>query len=201
MTAGPVAMPAAGPPGGSYDGGDRGLSTLHRLIRRLNADLDLQATLTAVVQGVVDDLGFAVAVVNLVRPDGDLEVVAVAGIDDGVRQLHGQVGPRADWDALLAVAEPIGGLRFIDHRKAAGQPQDGIPFWVPDIAESDEVDAWHAQDELLAPLRECPAGRRVGPARWSCESRSTSRGWSSPATTWPRRSPNCSARTTCPPPH
>lgn len=131
---------------------DTGLSTLQRLIRRMNCDLDLQATLDAVVQGVVDDLGFQVAVVNLVRPDGDLEVVAVAGSDEAIAQLHGQRGPRADWDALLAVADPIGELRFVDHRSTAWRHDDAIPTWVPQVGESDDEDAWHADDALFAPL-------------------------------------------------
>lgn len=131
---------------------DTGLSTLQRLIRRMNCDLDLQATLDAVVQGVVDDLGFQVAVVNLVRPDGDLEVVAVAGSDEAIAQLHGQRGPRADWDTLLAVADPIGELRFVDHRSTAWRHDDAIPTWVPQVGESDDEDAWHADDALFAPL-------------------------------------------------
>jgi hypothetical protein len=50
------------------------LRNLQRLIARLNRPTDLPGTLQSVGDGVVEGLGFGVAVVNLVRSDGRLEV-------------------------------------------------------------------------------------------------------------------------------
>ena len=52
---------------------------LQRLILRLSAGSDLQSTLRAVVDGVVEGLGFGVAVVNLVQEDGSVEVEVYEG--------------------------------------------------------------------------------------------------------------------------
>ena len=69
---------------------------LQRLILRLNAGPDLTTTLTAVVDGVVEGLGFGVATVNLVQDDGAVEVVAVAGPPDvSVALLGGTSDARA----------------------------------------------------------------------------------------------------------
>jgi hypothetical protein len=42
---------------------------------------DLVAMLDLLAQTIVEALGFGVAAVNIVRPDGSLEVVSVAGDD------------------------------------------------------------------------------------------------------------------------
>ena len=48
---------------------------------------DLVAMLDLLCQTIVTALGFGVAVVNIVRPDGSLLVVSVAG-DDQARERH-----------------------------------------------------------------------------------------------------------------
>ncbi len=141
------------------------LRRLHRLVRTLNGDLDLDRTLTSVCRGVIEGLGFRVAVVNLVRPDGDLEVVACEG-DDGARAaLLGQRGARDVWDAWLAACTPVGSLLVdYDHHDA----QD-VPTWVPaavqvpvgvavEVAVGSGEDAWHPEDALLAPLQTARSG-------------------------------------------
>lgn len=126
------------------------MRTLYRLVRRMNVSLDLQPTLDAVVSGVVEDLGFEVAAVNLVRPDGDLEVVAVAGSDEAGDSLRGAVGERAAWDKLIATAFPVGTLRFVDHRDAASDVP--VPAWTPSLAAAPDPDGWHSEDMLFVPL-------------------------------------------------
>ena len=73
------------------------LRELQRLILRLNAGPDLSATLRAVVDGVVEGLGFGVATVNLVNDDGTMEVVTVAGPPAVSDTLLGSVTDLATW--------------------------------------------------------------------------------------------------------
>ncbi|WP_436776871.1 diguanylate cyclase domain-containing protein [Yinghuangia sp. YIM S09857] len=155
------------------------LRLLYRVVADLNATRDLRDTLQAVADGVVSGLGFGAAAVNVVRPDGDLEVAAVAGSDELAAAMAGQIGPRSDWERLLGVAERWGPLRFLSHRQGPADP-GRVPSWVPDIPVSDHPDAWHPYDALLAPLT-TPEGELVGvlsvdlpvdgrrPGPWRCE--------------------------------
>ena len=139
---------------GSEAAHEEPLRRLHALVRSLNGDLDLGRTLEAVTNGIVDSLGFQVAVVNLVRPDGDFQVVAVAGSDEARATLLGQRGARADWDRWLAVCEPVGDV-LVDYRRVV---DSDVPTWVPDTPVSDDEDAWHPLDAVVAPLRTSRSG-------------------------------------------
>ncbi len=122
---------------------------LQRLILRLSAGSDLQSTLRAVVDGVVEGLGFGVAVVNLVQDDGNVEVVTVAGPAEASEALLGQSSDLATWQAEIERAKPLGQLRYL----AFTEPDnEAITSWVPDIPVSDDPDAWHPLDALFAPL-------------------------------------------------
>ncbi|MEU9008109.1 sensor domain-containing diguanylate cyclase, partial [Streptomyces sp. NPDC048551] len=55
------------------------LRQLHQVVAELNTARSLADTLQTVVDGIVRGLGYELACVNLVRPDGDLVVAAVAG--------------------------------------------------------------------------------------------------------------------------
>ena len=126
------------------------LRRLHGLARTVNGDLDLRRTLDNVCQGVVEGLGFAVAVVNLVTPEG-LEVVSCAGDEQARSTLLGTRASRAEWDAMLSLCDPVGEL-LIDYRHAV--PLEGaMAVWVPDVAVSPDPGAWHPLDQLFAPLR------------------------------------------------
>ncbi|MGH3344361.1 MAG: diguanylate cyclase domain-containing protein [Carbonactinosporaceae bacterium] len=136
------------------------LRLLQRAVADLNAARDLQATLQAAVDGVVSSLGFAVAAVTTVRPDGDLEVAALAGSDEARRALGGRVSSRASWDQLIAGAEVWGNdLRYL----RVDQPRAlGVPGWTSDApADGEDAEAWHRHDALFAPLR-TPERQLVG---------------------------------------
>ncbi len=122
---------------------------LQRLILRLNAGPDLRSTLRAVVDGVVEGLGFGVAVVNLVHDDGSVEVATVAGPPEVSEALLGGVSSLEVWQAEIDRAQPLGQLRFLAHTEPGN---DAIATWVPDIPVSDDPDAWHPMDALFAPL-------------------------------------------------
>jgi diguanylate cyclase (GGDEF)-like protein len=124
---------------------------LHQVTKRVHSSLDLDSTLDAVAQGVVDGAGFGVAVVNLARPDGAFVVVSVAGDQNARKALLGSVGAGDVWAEELKKSEQLGQLRFVDGRT---EPDFGnLPSWVSsEVAVSDDEDAWHPLNALFAPL-------------------------------------------------
>jgi diguanylate cyclase (GGDEF)-like protein/PAS domain S-box-containing protein len=124
---------------------------LAQLARRITASLDLRETLQVVAQAVVDQLGFGAAVVNLVQPGDICERAAVAGPDELAQALLGTRAPMADFRRLLAGCEPWGELRFLDHRNDPELSQS-VAGWTPPGPPSQDDDAWHPEDILLAPL-------------------------------------------------
>jgi diguanylate cyclase (GGDEF)-like protein len=120
---------------------------------------DLVAMLDLLAQTIVEALGFGVAAINIVRPDGSLEVVSVAGDDSARAALLGTVDTAEVWDELLSVGERWGRLHFLDHRS-----EDAAVVglrWIPDIEAGEELDAWHPEDALFAPLT-ARDGTRLG---------------------------------------
>jgi diguanylate cyclase (GGDEF)-like protein/PAS domain S-box-containing protein len=132
------------------------LRRLHALVRGINGDLDLARTLESVTHGIVEGLGFQVAVINLVQPDGDFLVVNVAGSEEARAALLGGRGKRADWDRWLGLCTPVGSL-LVDYRRLADDGSE-VPTWVPDTPVSDDEDAWHPLDAVIAPLRTSRSG-------------------------------------------
>ncbi len=112
------------------------------------------------VQAVVGQLGFGCALVNMLRPGGMFEVVAIAGPDEAARALLGTRASMETWRLLLASCEPWGDLRFLDHR-ADQRHVRSVAAWVPPIEPGDAPDAWHPDDILLAPLH-APGGALIG---------------------------------------
>ncbi|MCU1593775.1 MAG: diguanylate cyclase with and sensor, partial [Frankiales bacterium] len=137
MTAGGALLPFVRPGVSSF---------LIDVAKRVGASLDLAKTLEQITTGVVELLGFQVAVLNLITPDGDLEVVAVAG---PAQSLLGARDSRANWDTILGLGEQRGGLRFVPHT-TTGWPEG--PSWTPDLPPSQLTNAWHPEDALFAPL-------------------------------------------------
>lgn len=125
------------------------LRNVQRLIGRLNAGTGLAATLRAVVDGVVEGLGFGVAVVSLVHDDRTVEVVMVAGPQEVSDTLLGSRSPLASWEKAFERSLPWGALRYEPHSLA---DEDDLPSWVPDGPVVDDPDAWHPLDALFAPL-------------------------------------------------
>src|SRR5687767_13545580 len=91
------------------DGGDSrevlALRSLHELITKVNAVQDLEEVLQTAAQGVVDVLGFQVAVINFVDPYGYVEALAVAGDEDACRALKSRRMPLSEFLEEFAIAE------------------------------------------------------------------------------------------------
>ncbi len=124
---------------------------LAEVARSVHASLDLTDTLATIAREVTVASGFAVAAVNLVRPDGSFEVVAVEGGPEIQAALLGTTGTAQQWQALLSQTRPWGELLFIHHDDVIAR-DDSLPSWRPDLAVSDDPGMWHPDDSLLAPL-------------------------------------------------
>lgn len=134
------------------------LRRLHQVTVRVSSGGSLVDTLQAVVEGVLDAVGFEVAVVSLLDADSTYKTLAVAGPPEARDQLLGRRLPADSYDAELAIAERWGELHFVPHERL---PPGDVLGWVPDVEIDDHPDAWHPLDALFTQLR-CPAGEVVG---------------------------------------
>ncbi|GHE32370.1 diguanylate cyclase CdgB [Streptomyces capitiformicae] len=138
------------------------LRQLHQVMADMNTARSLADTLQTVADGVVNGLGYELACVNLVRPDGDLVVAALAGNSAAEALITGRVGSRASWDRRLNMGEAWGDLRFIPHTEGWVLDEDDVPQWYTDGPAPRFEDEWHPSDRLFAPLY------TPGPAGSSC---------------------------------
>ena len=107
--------------------------------------------LQTIAEGVTQLAGFGVAAISVVRDDGKLEVMAVAGSDEAREQLEGTRTPVDRLEREIEKADEWGLLRFVPHERL--DPTVGDTWgWVPDITPLAEPDAWHPLDLLIAPL-------------------------------------------------
>ena len=134
------------------------LRSLHEIITSVHGREDLEGVLQTAAQGVVDVLGFEVAVIDCVDDHGYVEALAVAGDPDAVRAMKSRRIPLVEILAEFDIAESWGLLRFVSHERLQA---DAETSWVPDIEPLDVPDAWHPLDALYAPL-EGPTGELVG---------------------------------------
>ncbi len=135
------------------------LVRLHELMTRINAGQDLDAVLQAIVDGVVEMTGFEAATINVLQPDGDFRLVAVAGGDEDLEALTGEHYPAHVLLSRLGMGEHWGLLRFVSHEVAETVQRGGS--WIPTFEPLDHPDAWHAEDELAVPLH-APTGELLG---------------------------------------
>ncbi|WP_030864409.1 diguanylate cyclase CdgB [Streptomyces sp. NRRL S-37] len=128
------------------------LRQLHRAMADMNTARSLADTLQTVADGVVDALGYELACVNLVRPDGDLVVAALAGNSAAEALITGRTGSRESWDRRLGMGERWGDLVFIPHTEGWVLDDDDVPQWYTDGPAPRFEDEWHPSDRLFAPM-------------------------------------------------
>src|SRR3954449_3474703 len=116
------------------------------------SDAPSRDALQLIAEGVTQLAGFGVAAISVVREDGKLQVMAVAGSDAAREQLEGTRTPVDRLTAEISKADDWGLLRFVPHERL--DPEVGETWgWVPDLAPNeDDPDAWHPLDLLIAPL-------------------------------------------------
>lgn len=110
--------------------------------------------LELIAEGVTDLAGFGIAAISVVRDDGKLELIAIAGDNDAAQSVRGRRTPVASLMAELEKADDWGLLKFIPHERLDLGTGEEAWGWVPDpnLAPSDAPDAWHPLDMLVAPL-------------------------------------------------
>jgi diguanylate cyclase (GGDEF)-like protein/PAS domain S-box-containing protein len=128
------------------------LRQLHQVMADMNTARSLADTLQTVAEGVVNGLGYELACVNLVRPDGDLVVAAFAGNAAAEALITGRVGPRPSWDRRLGMGERWGDLIFIPHTEGWVLDDDDVPQWYTEGPAPRFEDEWHPADRLFAPM-------------------------------------------------
>ncbi|KOU68917.1 diguanylate cyclase [Streptomyces sp. MMG1533] len=128
------------------------LRQLHQVMADMNTARSLADTLQTVADGVVHALGYELACVNLVRPDGDLVVAAFAGNAAAEALITGRVGSRESWERRLGMGEHWGDLVFIPHTEGWVLDDDDVPQWYTDGPAPRFEDEWHPSDRLFAPM-------------------------------------------------
>ncbi|MGW7240747.1 diguanylate cyclase CdgB [Streptomyces sp. NPDC054804] len=128
------------------------LRQLHQVMADMNTARSLADTLQTVADGVITALGFEMACVNLVRPDGDLVVAALSGNSAAEALITGRVGSRDSWDRRLNMGEKWGDLVFIPHTEGWVLDDDDVPQWYTDGPAPRFEDEWHPSDRLFAPM-------------------------------------------------
>ncbi|MFI7410496.1 diguanylate cyclase CdgB [Streptomyces sp. NPDC049627] len=128
------------------------LRQLHQVMADMNTARSLADTLQTVADGVVTGLGYELACVNLVRPDGDLVVAAFSGNPAAEALITGRVGSRESWERRLSMGEHWGDLVFIPHTEGWILDDDDVPQWYTDGPAPRFEDEWHPSDRLFAPM-------------------------------------------------
>ncbi|MFH8368712.1 diguanylate cyclase CdgB [Streptomyces sp. NPDC018031] len=128
------------------------LRQLHQVVADLNTARSLADTLQTVADGIIAGLGYELSAVNLVRPDGDLVVAAVAGSPGAEALMAGRVGSRSSWERRLAMGDRWGDLRFIPYTEGWVLDDDDVPQWHTAGPAPRFVDEWHPMDRLFAPM-------------------------------------------------
>ncbi|GGT25219.1 diguanylate cyclase CdgB [Streptomyces chromofuscus] len=138
------------------------LRQLHEAMADMNTARSLADTLQTVADGVVSALGYELACVNLVRPDGDLVVAAFSGNPAAEALITGRVGSRESWERRLTMGEQWGDLVFIPHTEGWVLDDDDVPQWYTEGPAPRFEDEWHPSDRLFAPM--WAPGAQGGPA-------------------------------------
>ena len=128
------------------------LRQLHQVMADMTTARSLADTLQTVADGVVNGLGYELACVNLVRPDGDLVVAALAGNPAAEALITGRVGSRESWERRLSMGEHWDDLVFIPHTEGWILDDDDVPQWYTDGPAPRFEDEWHPSDRLFAPM-------------------------------------------------
>ncbi|WP_244363331.1 diguanylate cyclase CdgB [Streptomyces aquilus] len=128
------------------------IHSLRAAVQGLHLAHNLADTLKVVAHGVVAGLGYELASVNLVRPDGDLVVASFAGNPAAEAQITGRVGSRDSWERRLSMGENWGDLVFIPHTEGWVLDDDDVPQWYTDGPVPRFEDEWHPSDRLFAPM-------------------------------------------------
>jgi diguanylate cyclase (GGDEF)-like protein len=129
------------------------LGTMFERTASVRDDDDLHEVLEDVARAIGEVLGYRVVVINRYRAAFDDMITATAvGAAESVHDLVGTISPRHTWTPLLAE-------RFRRREGAYFVPDGefdwdalGVETYLPDLAPSDDPNAWLAGDAMFVPL-------------------------------------------------
>lgn len=107
--------------------------------------------------------GFKVAALEVVRPQGLLEFVAITGEPDGAAALLGTGSRLEDMVAAIADGVTYGAFTFVAEDAYSPGVEERLrdASWVPDIPQTDDPTDWHPLDMLVAEVRDDRGGLRA----------------------------------------
>jgi hypothetical protein len=133
---------------------------LEEAIQSLHTARGLADTLQTIADGMVDGLGYGPACLNLVRPDGDLVVAALAGNSAAEAVITGRIDSRASWEGRLTMGEAWGTHRALGGAEGGGGDPPEQPGLAADLGELGD-------GPLVGPMQRGPDDRRdLGRGRW-----------------------------------
>ena len=98
------------------------------------SDAPSRDALQLIAEGVTELAGFGIAAISVVRDDGKLEVMAVAGSDDARESLQGRRTPIDQLMVEIDKADEWGLMRFVPHERldvGLGESWGWVPDLVP----------------------------------------------------------------------
>jgi len=123
----------------------------------VRGERDLKSALATIVKTVAEALEFKTVVLNLYRPEfDDFCVTDVYGSTEARDALLGSTYEWGSWKQLLTDEYRRGGAYLIPHGSFDWSEDIGKRY-VPNVEPSEDVDAWHPEDELFVPLQDSEA--------------------------------------------
>jgi diguanylate cyclase (GGDEF)-like protein len=128
----------------------RQLRSMLTVSRAAASGRGLAPVLQALAETIRLELSFEIVCVNLRDFDRDqLEVVVVLGDEEAREALLGNINPWPEFSALIKPEFERCGAIWLP----AGSDLGHLQTWEPAIGDTNDPDAWHAEDMLLLPVR------------------------------------------------
>jgi len=126
-----------------------GLLEISRIVREGDA---LPSKLERMADAIAECLGFRTVAINIYRPEwDDFAVAAVSGNEAAREALLGTAQGWDFWQPLLDARRQRNSAYLILEGNRSWDDASARSY-VPDLPESAEPEAWHAEDALLAPM-------------------------------------------------
>ena len=137
--------------------GSSSVQALLEVTSVVRGERDLKSALATIVKTVAEALEFKTVVLNLYRPEfDDFCVTDVYGSTEARDALLGSTYEWNSWKLLLTDEYGRGGAYLIPHGSFDWSEDIGKRY-VPNVEPSEDVDAWHPEDELFVPLQDSEA--------------------------------------------
>ena len=137
--------------------GSSSVQALLEVTSVVRGERDLKSALATIVKTAAEALEFKTVVLNLYRPEfDDFCVTDVYGSTEARDALLGSTYEWNSWKLLLTDEYGRGGAYLIPHGSFDWSEDIGKRY-VPNVEPSEDVDAWHPEDELFVPLQDSEA--------------------------------------------